>query len=65
MERVRWKVENFVNLTAINSKGEQIEGVNIKAIPYNYLLNKDHEIVATNIHQKELLEKLNELMKKE
>ena len=62
---VRWKVENFVNLTAINSKGEQIEGVNIKAIPYNYLLNKDHEIVATHIHQKELLEKLNELMKKE
>lgn len=62
---VRWKVENFINLTAINSKGEQIEGVNIKAIPYNYLLNKDHEIVATNIHQKELLEKLNELMKKE
>lgn len=62
---VKWKVENFINLTAINSKGEQIEGVNIKAIPYNYLLNKNHEIVATNIHQKELLEKLDELMKKE
>lgn len=61
----RWKVEKFINLTAINSKGEQIEGVNIKAIPYNYLLNKDHEIIATNIHQKELLEKLGELMKKE
>lgn len=55
------KIGKFINLTAIDDKGnidDKVEALNINAIPYNILLDKNYKIIARNIHQKELLNKL-------
>ena len=60
-------LNEFINLIATDSEGTmdtKVEGLNIRAIPYNYLLDENHKVIATNLHQKELLEKLDELIKK-
>lgn len=60
------KVENCINLIAIDEKGnmdKNIEKMNITSIPYNILLDENHHIIATDLHKKDLLNKLDELIK--
>lgn len=61
-------LDEFINLTAMDNEGklnEKVENLGIATIPYNVLLDENHKVVATGLHQKELLEKLDELMKLE
>ena len=60
------KVENCINLIAIDENGnmdKNIEKMNIASIPYNILLDENHHIIATDLHKKDLLNKLDELIK--
>ena len=59
-------LHEFINLTAIDEKGnidKNIEKMNITSIPYNILLDENHHIIATDLHKKDLLNKLDELIK--
>ncbi len=60
------KLDGLMNLSVMNEKGnmdEKVEGLNIKTIPYNFLLDENHKVIATNLHKKDLLEKLDQLIK--
>lgn len=60
------QLQDFINLTAIDDKGsmdETIQKMNFGSIPYNIILNEQHQIVAKDIHKKELLQKIDSLIK--
>ena len=60
-------LHDFINLTAVDGEGNMnktIQEMNVGSIPYNIILNERHEIIAKNIHGKELLQKIDNLMKR-
>lgn len=59
------KLNSFINLNVYDELGqmnEDVQALGIESIPYNVLLDKQHRIVVTDLHQKELLDKLHELL---
>lgn len=59
------RLHDFLNLTAVDDKenmNETIEAMNIGTIPYNIILNEKHQVIATDIHGKELLQKIDSLI---
>jgi len=61
-----YNLNDLINLSVMDKKGnmdEKAEGLNIKTIPYNFLLDENHKVIATNLHKKDLLEKLDQLIK--
>lgn len=62
----KYKMQHFINLTVLDEDGkadEQIEQLGIAAIPANFLLDKNHQVVGTNLHGKELINTLDRLLK--
>lgn len=60
------RLHDFINLTATDAQGNMektIQKMDIKAIPYNLILNENYEIIAKDIHGKELLLKIDSLIK--
>lgn len=57
----------FINLIATNADGVmdgQIRDLGITSIPVNYLLDRNHKIVAKNISNKEFMSTLDKFLKK-
>lgn len=71
-KHVNWKraivdkhLDAFVNLTAVDEQGKllpQVERLGIPAIPYNVLLDGNRKVIAVNLHQKDLLYRLDKLL---
>lgn len=61
----RHKLQQFTNLIATENGilNKDIERLNIEKIPQNYLLSPKGHIIATNIFNENLVDKLNELIK--
>lgn len=59
------RLEQFINLTAVDNAGNMdktVDGLGIKSIPYSFLLDEKHQVIATGLHKEALMNKLDSLL---